>query len=510
MNRWWLAAAAPVLVFLAMGPLGGAAEKDRSAKEAAGKEETGKTLAAIEKAVFPMEEVPAFGKEEVDGKPRYYYPSGTYMMCNTVPSKEVKAYPELKSKRPLYGSVTFDRDGLDPKGRRTFHFVLDESGVKKPAAVEKETEKGSNKDTEKKSKQAATEKTVATKQRAGFDGLRPETWKYDLLYFDCNGDLDLTNDGVVKLAEKSPFEDLPAAMGAGFFEEVKVTLDFGAGAGQRPVVLLPKVHFLGPDSAMMQFLPKTARKGKIRLGDEEYVARLCQPQIVSGRYDRPQVQLELVAADASKGLPPMQGPLSQMRWVAGQFVSFSATPLGDKLAVDPYHGETGMLEVGPGGRAITDLGIAGQLTSRAGITIALGENLPQAPGGMLRRYPLPVGDYAMPFFTARHGRLRFSGRMTPDVDREAGKRDPYPIRIRKESTFVLEFSGKPEVKFMSPSKDHSFKPGDNIRVAAMLTEPWQGIQIMGLWGASNDRLDPSIAVRNAAGDVVAEGKMPFG
>jgi hypothetical protein len=432
------------------------------------------------------------------------------MMCDTMPRKEVKAYPELKSKRPLYGSVTFDRDSLDPKGRKTFYFVLDESGVKKPAAAEKETDKGSKRDTEKKSTKAAAEKTIAAHERAGFDGLRPETWTYDLLYFDCNGDLDLTNDGVVKLAEKSPLADLPGAMGAGFFEELQVMLDFGAGLGQRPVVLLPKVHFLGPGSAMMQFLPKTARKGKIRLGDEEYVARLCQPQIVSGRYDRPQAQLELIAADASKGLRSMQGPLSQMRWVEGQLVSFSATPLGDKLAVDPYHGETGVLEVGSGGRAITELGIAGQLTSRTGTTIALGENVPQAPDGMLRRYPLPIGDYAMSFFTARHGRLRFSGRMTPAVGPEAGKRDAYPIRIRKESPFVLEFSGKPEVKFMSPPKEHSFKPGDNVRVAAMLTEPWQGIQITGLWGTSNNRLDPSIAVRNAAGDVVSEGKMPFG
>ena len=89
-----------------------------------------------------MEEVPAFGKEEVDGTPRYHYPSGMYIMCNTMPSKQVKAYPELKSKRPLYGSVTFDRDSLDPKQEKKLYFVLDESGIKKPAAVEKETEKG--------------------------------------------------------------------------------------------------------------------------------------------------------------------------------------------------------------------------------------------------------------------------------------------------------------------------------------------------------------------------------
>ena len=70
---------------------------------------------------------------------------------------------------------------------------------------------------------------------------------------------------------------------------------------------------------------------------------------------------------------------------------------------------------------------------------------------------------------------------------------------------------------MDPSKDRTFKPGENIRIAAMLTEPWQGMQITGLWDAGSkegpatgDRLDPTIAIRNAAGEVVTEGKMPFG
>jgi hypothetical protein len=51
----------------------------------------------------------------------------------------------------------------------------------------------------------------------------------------------------------------------------------------------------------------------------------------------------------------------------------------------------------------------------------------------------------------------------------------------------------------------------------MLTEPHEGIQITGLWDTSDKdgkparrQLDPTIAIRNAAGDVVSEGKMPFG
>ena len=57
---------------------------------------------------------------------------------------------------------------------------------------------------------------------------------------------DLTNDGVVKLAEKSPFADLPGLLGSGFFEELQVMLDFGAGLGQRPSCSCPKSSSLVP------------------------------------------------------------------------------------------------------------------------------------------------------------------------------------------------------------------------------------------------------------------------
>ena len=153
--------------------------------------------------------------------------------------------------------------------------------------------------------------------------------------------------------------------------------------------------------------------------------------------------------------------------------------------------------------------------------VAMGENVSPSMKAMSRRYSLPVGDYMLPAFMAQYGRLRFAGRAAANIVPPIGQRiaasPPYPIQIRKDKPFVLEFSGKPDVKFLDPAKDRSFKPGDNIRVAAMLTEPWQGIQITGLWDTTRKqgpagyvRLDPSIAIRDSAGKVVVEGKMPFG
>jgi hypothetical protein len=509
MNRWWLAAVAPTLAVLVLGPPVSAAENkspvktpDASAGVApAEKGEAGKK--AIEPAEFPMTEVPAFGKEEVDGKTRYNYPSGAFTMCSPAPNKEVKAYPELKSKRPLYGAVMFDAGSSNVKARKVFCFVLDESGEKKPEAAEKKTDE-------------AEKKTGEVEKKAKILRRRAPEMKYDLLYFDRNGDLDLTNDGVVKLAQKPPFEGLPEGAQAGYFESLKVTLDYGPPAGEQPFTLVPHALAYGGDNVLLQFVPATARKGRIRLGGEEYAARLTQSQSLTGRYDRPQVQLEL-APVGDKAHPVAPGPLALMRNVGGQFVSFSASPTGDKLTVEPYRGEIGLLEVGSGGRAITELGIAGQLTSRTGVMIALSGTLSQGQEVMPRSYSLPVGDYTLPYFTARHGRLQFSGRMTANVSPPSGESSPFPIEIRKDKPFVVQFSGKPEVKFMSPPKERSFKPGENIYVAAMLTEPHEGIQITGLWDTSDKdgkparrQLDPTIAIRNAAGDVVSEGKMPFG
>jgi hypothetical protein len=309
-------------------------------------------------------------------------------------------------------------------------------------------------------------------------------------------------------------------MAAGFFEELKLTLDLGPALGRRTLVLLPHLLTTGPDMALIQFLPKTVRQGKVRLGGEEYVARLSPARAVSARYDSPRMQLDFSSTGDHQPARALSGPLGQMRSIGGQFVSFSASPLGDKLTMTPYRGDLGVLEVGSGGRAITELGITGLITSRAGTTVPLGA-MEFPPAAMPRRYRLPVGDYTLTAFMALQGRLCFQGRAA--ANRPAGLGKPaaasasYPIQIRKDKPFRLEFSGKPEVQFMGPPKDRSFSPGEDIRIAAMLTEPWQGLQITGLWdetkkevGSGHARLDPTIVIRNSQDKVVSTGKMPFG
>ena len=64
-----------------------------------------------------------------------------------------------------------------------------------------------------------------------------------------------------------------------------------------------------------------------------------------------------------------------------------------------------------------------------------------------------------------------------DIDRSAWA---YGIKIRKDETFVWDFSDPPEVMFASPAKDQTYKRGDEIKVKAVLTDPKLTIMIRGL------------------------------
>ncbi|MGD0517437.1 MAG: hypothetical protein ABSA26_07880, partial [Thermoguttaceae bacterium] len=81
-----------------------------------------------EEAVFEMREVSAFDK--TDSSQGRSLTRGQYAPCSTEPDKEVKVYPKLQSKHPLYGKVKFHVNGSsdDPHAGIEFHFVLDESG----------------------------------------------------------------------------------------------------------------------------------------------------------------------------------------------------------------------------------------------------------------------------------------------------------------------------------------------------------------------------------------------
>lgn len=527
MPRWWPIMVVASLALAALDRPSWAAEKKAPAKKAATikKQDAPKQAEADDKAAITwpaqcaLDEAPAFGQRTLEGRSEFRYPRGPLVRCSSEPSKEVHAYPKLKSTQPLYGSLIVDGSPFDPAAGKRYVFVLDESvdGDQKPSS-----------------------------------GAR----KYDRLWFDLNGDGDLTNDGVLGLAKESPFAGLPptAVRSMAVFEDLNLPIDYGPPHGTRPFRIVPWVASVSRDrAAVVCFAPAVERRGTIRLGDRQYTAVLSQASLLSGRFDRPFVQLGLTPLAAKPGaktaaplletdllfggstigsLPIRPGMLGEIRQVQGQYITVSATPLGDKLTIQPYSGEVGVLEVGPGGRAITRLGLAGTLVSKTGGSLAVGEPTPLSPELLPWRYRLPVGDYFASSLTVQYGRLRFNSRVLTDPAPPSGDRPKGPefgLKIRKDEPFVLEFSGKPAVKFMTPTQEQSFQPGQQVMIRAMLTEPFQGIMVTGLYDTTQKkgeakyriggkelivpqfaRLDPDIVIRDSQGKQVAEGKMPFG
>jgi hypothetical protein len=467
----------PLLAWLGvlLSPLTGAAA-DRSADE---------------RIVVPLRSISIFD----EGEPEAMLYSGQTVRSDTQPAAEVKNYPRLKSTRALYGQAEFDRQYFDNKQGIRFAFVIDES-----------------------------------------DGTGSG---YDRLYFDFNQDLDLTNDPVLE-----PMKD-PPALGRytstsprpTVFDYLPVGFDCGPPIGKRQFKLLPSLVAYDRDRGYLRFIMSEARKGEVRIGEQQFQVLLSQPYYISGRFDRPYTKMTL---------KPVNGKDRFLRWyggdqlgafypIDGQLYQFSTTPLGDSFTAEPYRGDLGVFRAGAGGRKLDQPQMSGSLVSQTH-TLAVGKT----PAAELFGRPdpitevmVPVGDYAPASFRVHMGKMIVALSRNYHSDGKPRDRDRasvYGIKIRKDKPFVLDFSNKPEVLFATPSRDQVLHPGEEIRLEAALIDPVLDIMVRDLIDPTRSTkeqvelsdgtkttlytreysLDPIVIITDAAGKRVAEGTMPFG
>ena len=441
--------------------------------------------AADKVAVFDMEEISVFepGDAATPNVMIGYAMGGQSVRCTKERAEEVKKYPELKSDNAMFGTVIFDRNQIDPEAGIKFQVAIDES---------EGTGKG-----------------------------------FDRLYFDLNGDLDLTNDEPVK-----PMEDPPKGIPTSgvIFDFLNVKFE-----GVSALKILPRVRPSGSTQVYVYLTAAVARKGKIKIGDVEYNALLTQGRGITGRFDRPGTGLLLTPVEGAAGARPVGGgSLGAMFDVDGTLFQVSASPTGDKLTVGPFRGDGGVLRVTAGDRKkVKKLGIAGSLVS-ADVMVPLGD-VQSMPGQKKRsKYKLPVGDYAPSYLAIDFGDLTMS--FSRNFYNEDGSRPETlkpatcSFKIRKGEPFVLDFSDKPAILFNSPGKDQAFKPGSTVRFGGIIVEPKLGLLMRGLEDTTKTirertvtgpdgkevtipqyaSLDPTVVITNSAGEKVAEGKIPFG
>jgi hypothetical protein len=483
-------------------------------------------MAAAEKtdgrdAVFEMREVSAF---LLPFSP-HLATRGQFAQCSTEPDRAVKAYPKLKSKRPLYGKLAFDLDMAHGKSVE-YQFVLDESGEAPAAEKDKEPSK--------------TEKTKPLKAEARLS-------RYDRLCVDLNRDLDLTNDPVLKLMKDPPWKALPPweVRERAAYDYLDIPVDYGPGIGVRPFRVLPWLTVNETENHTywtMHFVATVARHGRIRLAGRQYDAFLAQPYNLSGRFDRPWTALLSKPLNSKEQLESngfVGDMLMTVQRVGGELFTFHATPLGDKLTVKPYRGDFGLFTIGPGGRDVKPISFNG---ARQSETMALSlQTEPAAPRQkpeQARQCRVPVGDYLPSWLSIAYGRL--SIQLSDNYHSEGAPMDvslgrhplSFFVKIRKDKPFVLDFSHKPAVLFTSPAKEKTFHPGDEVSVKAVLIDPVYDIMIRRLHDTSRKKdvtikyfegkkakersyeepfsLDPVVTISDASGKKLAEGPMPFG
>jgi len=428
---------------------------------------------------------------------------GQRVECGTQPCEEVRAYPKLASKRPLYGVAEFDKSYYSRKPGLKFAFVIDESAG---------TGNG-----------------------------------YDRLVFDLNRDGDLTNDSPVGVLRDTPeVAMIPYKLKqAVCFNCLDVPFDFGKKDGTRTLRVLPRVMEWEGGSTAMYFLATSARKGRIAIGKRRYEVVLAQAHTITGRFDRRETRLELT--DVTGGGLRRHGwwgsdKLSHMRPIDGTWYRFSATPTGSKFFAEPHRGELGLLKVGAGGRKVDKLAMCGSL-SAPDRAVPVGDlSVPSSEGRVretsmwpkdVQEMLLPVGDYFPAYITCQLGRLKINVSNNYHSDGKPRSRTGLPpvcgIRIRKGKPFVLDFSNEPVVLFASPAEGARFKAGQEVKVAAVLVDPVLDVMIRGLEDTSRkvkvereDRggrkysyetslsLDPKVVVTDPSGKRVAEGVLPFG
>ena len=408
---------------------------------------------------------------------------GQMTFCETNPFPEVKSYPAFVSKQPLFGSVRFAAGNGQTNGGMQFYFAVDES---------QGTGKG-----------------------------------YDRLYFDLNRDLDLRNDPVL-LTHQQPVKRVvlnstqyyPQV----FFDPLSINFDLGA-AGTRPVQIMPRLEvstYGKVESKLVKFVRTQLYQGEITLGGERYQAWLGEDYRIRGRLDEPDTALLLKSVEPGGGWFNWWGAdrLKAVHKFGGRLFTCSASPTGEELIVRPYQGDLGGFEIGPGGRAITNLSVSGSLEAQE-LAVPVGGDLTNGWPKVARRCQIPVGDYLPNIINVQFGRLGIGISYNYHSEGKPGDRGGrarvYGLRIRRDQPCVLDFSNKPDVMFASPAREQRFKPGDSVEVKAVLVDPKLDFMIRRLYGPGENgskgrtrSLDPKVLITRADGEKVAEGVMPFG
>ncbi len=433
----------------------------------------GPTATSIPKdaAVFDLKEISTFDAPDAV-RTRFLF--GAYAVCEAEPGANAGRDPAFQSDRPLYGSFHVGAASTEPNAGCHYRFAIDESAGPGQG--------------------------------------------YDRMYLDMNLNKDLTDDGFCR-----PMRDVPdkalAQVGTGVtqvcFEPIK--LQIAPGDDPSPgLEVMPRLLVYANDRQYMTLMTTKARVGEIQIGGDRFTVVLGHGGGIPGWFDHPETGLYLFAANRANDRPVSSwyggDRLMAMHRSGDAYYRLAATPSGDKLFVWPYRGPFGVLEIKAGERSVQRASVSGSLSSKDA-AISLTDSLAGQSASPSSSFRLPAGDYGPLLLNVTYDTLNCLMLRNRHADGLPGGRSQegppiYPIQIREDKPYVLDFSGKPQVVFASPGRNHRLKPGDQLEVKAVLTDPSLDIMFRSI--RKGEQLDPKVVIKRANGEIVAEGVMPFG
>lgn len=387
---------------------------------------------------FPLEEVSALDIAD----------SGHSCGCGNSPDPNV-VYPVFSSAKPLYGVIRVDMDVQTVRSGTAYAFAIDESG-------------GTG---------------------AG----------YDRLYVDLNRNGRLSDDAPIASSRESPKGDLfkqrhaspPVWFGSVAFSSTDAE-------GTHIVETLPRLLIYENGYAVLNFTAAKARKGEVTIGGRRFKATIVNSYPLGTRWDGPRTIVRLEARGITRMTSRfLSDRLMSMHKIGDQYWRLSTTPAGDRLFVEPYRGDLGVVRIHLGGWPFRKTVFSGTLlaTDKA---VAPGHDDGRGIHEPVRSCEAPVGDYNPESLDVRWGPMAFNLVSIPSWSGITDVNSSFTFRIRKDKPCVLDLSGTPKVLFTSPAEKTRVRPGDVLEVMAVLAHPQSNVMIRNLSRESRERVSPGV------------------